>query len=184
VNNVNDLSFLKYEYPLLKELTIKKTGVLTLEGIEKYSSLERLTIKESSLTEIPKIDKLPNLRYLNFDFEKRFKDFSVISRCTRLEYLGLHNSYMESFDFLAPLKGLKKLNLSHCSSLVDLRFLAYFSSLEELIMTSIYYTAFNCSSLLVMKSLRYFYIHSSRSIMCYDSFVDSLPCQLELVFDP
>jgi hypothetical protein len=181
LDGVRHLSFLNNEYPLLEELSIKGSGVVALEGLEKYSSLTKLSLAESFLRVFPGIETLPNLTYLSLIFSPHFEDFSTISGCTKLESLVLSNIYMGNLSFLEPLRDLKSLSLISCHSLEDLEFLNYCRNLEELTLKGIYNRSFNCFPLLAIPSLRYFHVASASSIIDYDKFVKLLPYNLVLV---
>lgn len=95
---------------VLKQLTLVKSGIISLRGIGTTPDLVGLDLwYNRSLEDMEEIGKLaPTLKSLSMDACGKVKDFSFLYKLENLEYLELNGSNnLPSLSFLRRMKNLK-----------------------------------------------------------------------------
>lgn len=104
---------------------------LTIEGIERLTSLESLYIKSKNIADIKNLSKASNLKELCFDIYKEKYSYSFLAEMANLQKLTFKAEEVRNIDFISEMKGLKYLEFIDCN-ITDFSPLSCLDNLEVL----------------------------------------------------
>lgn len=95
----------------ITKVTIRDTGIKTLEDLKYCTNLEKLIVYESQISDISSLKGLTNLQRLELN-DNNIKDITCISELINLHYLDMSGNQINNISGLEKLTNLTELNLS------------------------------------------------------------------------
>jgi Leucine-rich repeat (LRR) protein len=104
--------------PFLKKLSLIKSTLLSLKGVEKFKELSTLELTYlNKLVSVEALAGLPNLKRLDIENCPNVKTLDALSGVSNLEFLGMHDC--KKIESLKPLMILKRLSTIYISGNTD-----------------------------------------------------------------
>ena len=97
----------------IKEIDIPNAQIVSLTGLEQFTSVETLNLSGNSIRKIEPISNLTSIKNLNISGNKvEITDISKISNLTNVIQLKLASSQITSVDFMSNFTNLQELDVS------------------------------------------------------------------------
>ena len=118
----------------LEHLYISDFDEKDLSVISTLTNLKSLSITRSKIKSLKGIEKLINLEYLSLGAVRSLVDISDIVACKKLKRIDFDICWkLQDFSPIGELKEMKILELQDCKSLVSIKFVAQLPKLKRLI---------------------------------------------------
>ncbi|SHK28596.1 leucine-rich repeat domain-containing protein [Paramaledivibacter caminithermalis] len=114
----------------IRKIHASDKDIISLGGLEHFTSLEELLLSKNNITDIKPLSKLHRLKYLNL-WKNDIRDITPIKNLTNLEQLDLDSNKISDIEALKELKNLKALRIGS-NRLTDISPLASLTNLEYL----------------------------------------------------